>query len=71
MARTYVNLTDTVAELKTKLNEVSFNLGDLASVSTSGADSDLVQSINSLDSDIGTTSGLTTTNKASILHPGH
>jgi len=61
MARTTVNLTDTVAVFKDKVNEISYKVGDLDLMSTSGTDSDIVQAINSLDSDIGVRSNLTTT----------
>jgi len=66
MARTTVNLTDTVAVFKDKANEISYKVGDLDLMSTSGTDSDIVQAINSLDSDIGGISNLTTTNKSSV-----
>ena len=66
MARTTVNLTDTVAVFKDKVNEISYKVGDLDLMSTSGTDSDIVQAINSLDSDIGGIANLTTTNKSSI-----
>ena len=67
MARTYVTLEDTIASLREKVNEVSFNLGDIASLNTSGDDSDFVQSVNSNAADIVTINdsigdgGLTTT----------
>ena len=61
MARTTVNLTDTVADFKDKVNEISYKVGDLDLMSTSGTDSDIVQAINSLDSDIGIRANLTTT----------
>ena len=61
MARTTVNLTDTVADFKDKVNEISYKVGDLDLMSTSGDDSDIVQAINSLDSDIGIRANLTTT----------
>ena len=66
MARTYVNLTDTVSAFKNKVNEISYDVGDITLMSTSGGDSDVVQAINSLDSDIGGISNLTTTDKSSI-----
>lgn len=66
MARTTVNLTDTVAVFKDKVNEISYKVGDLDLMSTSGPDSDVVQAINSLDSDIGGIANLTTTDKSSI-----
>ena len=61
MARTTVYLTDNIAQVKDKLNDISYDIGDLSLMSTSGNDSDVVQAINSLDSDLGTRSTLTTT----------
>jgi|TARA_B110000908_G_C10244433_1_gene448002 hypothetical protein len=66
MARTHVTLTDTVSAFKTKVNDISYDVGDITLMSTSGADSDVVQAINSLDSDIGGIANLTTTDKSSI-----
>ena len=66
MARTYVNLTDTVNAFKDKVNEISYDVGDITLISTSGDDSDVVQAINSLDSDIGGIANLSTTDKSSI-----
>ena len=61
MARTTVNLTDNIARVKDKINDISYDVGDITLMSTSGSDSDVVQAINSLDSDLGTRSALTTT----------
>lgn len=52
MARTFVDLNDLVSAWRDKTNEISFKVGDLASLTTTG-DSDLVQAINELDSDVG------------------
>ena len=48
MARTFVDLNDLVSAWRDKTNEISFKVGDLASLTTTG-DSDLVQAINELD----------------------
>lgn len=66
MARTFVNLGDQMSQFVSKTNEISFKVGDLTQLTTSG-DSDLVQAINQLDSDIGTLDSLSTTNKLSIV----
>ena len=54
MARTHVILTDHILDMKNKINDISYDVGDISLLSTSGDDSDIVQAINSLDSDIGT-----------------
>ena len=51
MARTFVDLNDLVSTWKDKTNEISFKIGDLANLTTTG-DSDLVQAINEIDSDL-------------------
>ena len=51
MARTFVDLNDLVSTWKDKTNEISFKVGDLANLTTTG-DSDLVQAINEIDSDL-------------------
>lgn len=51
MARTFVDLNDLVSSWRDKTNEISFKVGDLASLTTTG-DSDLVQAINEIDSDV-------------------
>ena len=66
MARTHVNVTDHILDMKNKVNEISYDVGDIALISTSGQDSDVVQAINSLDSDIGGIANLTTIDKSSI-----
>ena len=52
MARTFVDLNDLVSAWRDKTNEISYKVGDLVSLTTTG-DSDLVQAINELDSDVG------------------
>ena len=51
MARTFVDLNDLVSTWKDKTNEISYKIGDLANLTTTG-DSDLVQAINEIDSDV-------------------
>ena len=51
MARTFVDLNDLVSTWKDKTNEISYKVGDLANLTTTG-DSDLVQAINEIDSDV-------------------
>ena len=51
MARTFVDLNDLVSTWKDKTNEISYKVGDLANLTTTG-DSDLVQAINEIDSDL-------------------
>jgi hypothetical protein len=52
MARTIVNISDTVKTFQEKTNTISLHLGDKARLTTT-VDSDFVGSINELDSDIG------------------
>jgi hypothetical protein len=52
MARTFVDLNDLVSTWKDKTNEISYKVGDLVNLTTTG-DSDLVQAINEIDSDLG------------------
>lgn len=52
MAVIKVLLTDTIVTFVNKVNDVSEGLGDVTLLDTSGPDSDVVSSINSLDSDI-------------------
>jgi hypothetical protein len=73
MAKTFVNLNDTVATWRTQHNDVVNLVGDLATLTTT-ADSDLVGAINELqgfrsglDSDVGTRTSLTTTDKTSLV----
>lgn len=51
MARPYVIITDSFKEFKDKVNTVSYNVGDPVNLTTTG-DSDVVQAINEIDSDI-------------------
>ena len=51
MARTLVDLNDLVSTWKDKTNEISYKVGDLVNLTTTG-DSDLVQAINEIDSDL-------------------
>tara|TARA_Y100000022_G_scaffold119986_1_gene103674 strand:- start:502 stop:888 length:387 start_codon:yes stop_codon:yes gene_type:complete len=51
MARTFVDLNDLVSTWKDKTNEISYKVGDLVNLTTTG-DSDLVQAINEVDSDL-------------------
>lgn len=52
MARIYVDLNDLVSAWRDKFNDLSYKVGDLDLLTTTG-DSDLVESINELDSDLG------------------
>ena len=51
MDRTFVDLNDLVSTWKDKTNEISYKVGDLTNLTTTG-DSDLVQAINEIDSDL-------------------
>ena len=51
MARTFVDLNDLVSAWRDKTNEISYKVGDLVSLTTTG-DSDLVQAINEIDADL-------------------
>lgn len=53
MARTFVDLNDLVSTWKDKTNEISYKVGDLVNLTTTG-DSDLVQAINEIDADVST-----------------
>jgi hypothetical protein len=53
MARIYVDLNDLVSQFREKFNDLSYKVGDLALLTTTG-DSDVVQAINELDADLGT-----------------
>ena len=53
MAVIKVNLTDTINGFRLKTNQIAENLGDIALLDTSGADSSVVSGINALDSDLG------------------
>lgn len=51
MARTFVDLNDLVNTWREKTNEISYKIGDLANLAT-GGDSDLVQAINELHTEV-------------------
>ena len=53
MAIIKVNLTDTINGFRLKTNTLAEQVGDLATMSTSGGDSSVVSGINALDSDMG------------------
>lgn len=80
MAKTVIDLSDTIATWRTKTNEISTHVGDLTSLNTTedsdlvGAINELEASINNTDSDIaatntviGTLASLTTSEKGSIV----
>ena len=53
MARkTFVDLSDTINAFRTKVNVISYNIGDLDSLNAGLADSDLVQAVNSMHNGI-------------------
>lgn len=80
MAKTVIDLSDTIATWRTKTNEISTHVGDLSNLNTT-EDSDLVGAINELESSIsgtdsdvtslntviGTLASLSTTEKGSIV----
>ena len=53
MAIIKVNLTDTINGFRLKTNTLAEQVGDLATLDTSGGDSSVVSGINALDSDMG------------------
>ena len=53
MAIIQVNLTDTINGFRLKTNTLATQVGDLATLDTSGGDSSVVAGINSMDSDMG------------------
>ena len=53
MAIIKVNLTDTINGFRLKTNTLAEQVGDIALLDTSGADSSTVSAINALDSDMG------------------
>lgn len=65
MAQTVINLTDPIATWVTKSNEMGADIGDLATLADSAAT--LVHAINSIDSDLGTRTSLTTTADTSLV----
>lgn len=70
MARIYVDLNDLVSQFREKFNDLSYKVGDLALLTTTG-DSDVVQAINELDADLGTlqtqVDGITPLDSAGII----
>ena len=70
MARIYVDLNDLVSQFREKFNELSYKVGDLNLLTTTG-DSDVVQAINELDADLGTlqtqVDGITPLDSAGII----
>tara|TARA_B100001057_G_scaffold109881_1_gene107889 strand:- start:2383 stop:2769 length:387 start_codon:yes stop_codon:yes gene_type:complete len=70
MARTFVDLNDLVNTWREKTNEISYKVGDLANLAT-GGDSDLVQAINELHTEVSTNtaslSGLALLDSAGVL----
>jgi len=53
MAIIKVNLTDTINGFRLKTNTLAEQVGDLATLDTSGGDSSVVSGINAMDSDMG------------------
>jgi hypothetical protein len=53
MAIIKVNLTDTINGFRLKTNTLAEQVGDLATLDTSGGDSSVVSGINAIDSDMG------------------
>lgn len=49
MAKTIINLSDPVSTLVTKTNTISSHIGDITQLNTTGADSDIVQAINAIN----------------------
>ena len=50
--KTFVDLSDTINAFRTKVNVISYNVGDLDSLNAGLSDSDLVQAINSMHDDV-------------------
>ena len=61
MAKSYVNLDTRIDSFVDEYNSLVNKVGDIALMSTSGLDSDVVGGVNNLDSDLGTRTSLTTT----------
>jgi len=61
MAKSYVNLDTRIDSFTNEFNSLVNKVGDIALMSTSGLDSDVVGGVNNLDSDLGTRTSLTTT----------
>lgn len=51
MARIYADLNDLISEWRDKFNDLSYKVGDLTNLAT-GGDSDLVQAINELHTEV-------------------
>lgn len=66
--KVYVRGTDTIGGWVVKNNDLINNVGDVTLMQTSGADSDIVQGINSLDSDMGNRASVGTGTKTSLVH---
>ena len=66
MAKTYVQLSDTVAGWRIATNDITNHLGDLALLTTT-ADSCAVFAINEVDSDLGARTSLGTTTKLNLV----
>lgn len=64
MARIYADLNDLISEWRDKFNDLSYKVGDLTNLAT-GGDSDLVQAINELHTEV--TDNSTTLATLSIL----
>lgn len=65
MAITVINLSDPVSTWVSKTNTVASQLGDLSLLTIGGAD--IVTAINRIDSNVGTVSSLTTTDKSDLV----
>jgi len=60
MAKSYITLDTRIDSFKDEFNNLVNKVGDIAVMSTSGTDSDVVGGINNLDSDVGVRANLTT-----------
>jgi len=60
MAKSYITLDTRIDSFKDEFNNLTNKVGDIAIMSTSGTDSDVVGGINNLDSDVGVRANLTT-----------
>ena len=66
MAKTIVNINDTLNTWREKTNDISIDVGDITLLTTD-EDSDVVGSINSIDSNLGARENLTTNDKRSVV----
>lgn len=65
MAKTIINLSDPVSTLVSKTNDISDDIGDITQLAVGGAnDSDLVQAINYLNSNLQDSAGIILTAKS-------